>query len=153
MENNEIVLKYKTVKLSELMGDDENLVKIALAVLNKSYAPYSNFNVGAALLFNTGEIVSSTNQESEVFPSGICAERSLLYFVQSNYNNRKIVAMAITSNAPDGRECFPCGACRQVMYDTEKRNASDIRIIIANREHAIIIERAKDLLPLTFQLK
>lgn len=153
MENREIVLKYKVVKLSELIGDDEKLVKNAIEVLNKSFAPFSNFHVGAAVLFDTGEIVSSTNQESEVYPSGICAERSLLYFIQSNYSNRKIVTMAITSDAADGGECFPCGACRQVICDTEKRNGSAIRIIMAGRDTAIIVDRAEELLPFMFQLK
>lgn len=100
--------------LEDLPEAERRLANCAAEACSKSYAPYSDFRVGAAALLDDGEIVSAANQESEVFPSGMCAERSLLYYVQSNRSGRKVRALAIAS-LPASRECSPCGACRQVI--------------------------------------
>ncbi|MEE1103638.1 MAG: cytidine deaminase, partial [Alistipes sp.] len=91
------------------------------------------------------------NTESEVFPSGLCAERSLLYFYQSNYYPEPIQTLAIVSD-PSPRECYPCGACRQVILDVENRQQSPIRIIMWGAGTASVVGSAKDLLPFTFKL-
>ena len=117
-----------------------------------AYAPYSGFRVGAAALLDDGEILCASNQESEVFPSGMCAERSLLYYVQANRPGRTIRTMAIAS-APSPRECTPCGACRQVIADAEKRQQAPIRIVMSGAGRAIVVEEAKLLLPFTFELE
>lgn len=83
--------------LEDLPEAERRLANCAAEACSKSYAPYSDFRVGAAALLDDGEIVSAANQESEVFPSGMCAERSLLYYVQSNRSGRKVRALAIAS--------------------------------------------------------
>ena len=97
-------------------------------------------------------MLSAGNQESEVFPSGMCAERSLLYYVQSNRPGKRIQAIAIVSD-PSHRECTPCGACRQVIADTEKRQGTPIRIVMCGPQSATVVPSAATLLPFTFELK
>ena len=104
------------------------------------------------MLLDDDEILTASNQESEVFPSGMCAERSLLYYVQANRPGRTIRTMAIAS-APSPRECTPCGACRQVIADAEKRQQAPIRIVMSGAGRAIVVEEAKLLLPFTFELE
>ena len=137
--------------LEELPEAERRLANCAAEACSKSYAPYSEFRVGAAALLDDGEIVSAANQESEVFPSGMCAERSLLYYVQSNRSGRKVRALAIAS-LPASRECSPCGACRQVIADTEKRQGAPIRLILCGACSATVVESARALLPFTFKL-
>ncbi len=144
-----IEIKYKHCPIEQLEGTDKQLVEQAFEACKTAYAPYSNFHVGAAALLDDGTIVVASNQESEVFPSGMCAERCLLYKQQS-YKN-KIVAMAIASD-PSERECYPCGACRQVIVDTQNRQQQNMRIIMAGAGTATIIDDATLLLPFTFKL-
>lgn len=138
--------------LEDLPEAERRLANCAAEACSKSYAPYSDFRVGAAALLDDGEIVSAANQESEVFPSGMCAERSLLYYVQSNRSGRKVRALAIAS-LPASRECSPCGACRQVIADTEKRQGAPIRLILCGACSATVVESARALLPFTFELE
>ena len=126
-------------------------MKAAFEATQQAYAPFSGFKVGAAARLRSGEIITAANCESEVFPSGLCAERSLLYHYATNHADNPIEAMAIASN-PSERECYPCGACRQVMLDTENRQQSPIRIIMAGGGTATVVKSAKDLLPFTFRL-
>ena len=126
-------------------------MKAAFEATQQAYAPFSGFKVGAAARLRSGEIITAANCESEVFPSGLCAERSLLYHYATNHADNPIEAMAIASN-PSERECYPCGACRQVMLDTENRQQSPIRIIMAGGGTATVVKSAKDLLPFTFKL-
>ena len=85
-----------------------------------------------------GTILTASNQESEVFPSGMCAERSLLYYLQANFSGVRIVALA-TASVPGERECYPCGACRQVLADTEKRQGSPIRVVMCSGHSATAV--------------
>lgn len=146
-----INISYEHYTLDTLPTADSELVKAAFEATTQAYAPFSGFKVGAAARLRSGEIITAANCESEVFPSGLCAERSLLYHYASNYASSPIEAMAIASN-PSERECYPCGACRQVMLDTENRQQSPIRIIMAGGGTATIVSSAKDLLPFTFRL-
>jgi cytidine deaminase len=136
---------------ASLTSADRALVEAAERATQKAHAPYSNFRVGAAARLASGEIIWATNCESEVFPSGMCAERSLLYFVASNHAHDKIEALAIASS-PSERECYPCGACRQALLDAERRQSSPIRIIMAGADSATVVESAEALLPFTFKL-
>ena len=146
-----INISYEHYTLDTLPTADSELVKAAFEATTQAYAPFSGFKVGAAARLRSGEIITAANCESEVFPSGLCAERSLLYHYASNYASSPIEAMAIASN-PSERECYPCGACRQVILDAENRQQSPIRIIMAGGGTATIVESAKDLLPFTFKL-
>ncbi len=135
----------------ELPEGDRMLVERAEEMCASSYAPYSGFRVGAAALLESGRIAVGSNQESEVFPAGICAERSLLFHHQATSPDDRIVALAIASD-PSPRECYPCGQCRQVLADTEKRQGSPIRVIMSGGGTASVVLRAADLLPFTFSL-
>ena len=146
-----INISYEHYTLDTLPTSDSELVKAAFEATTQAYAPFSGFKVGAAARLRSGEIITAANCESEVFPSGLCAERSLLYHSATNHADNPIEAMAIASN-PSERECYPCGACRQVMLDTENRQQSPIRIIMAGGGTATVVSSAKDLLPFTFKL-
>ena len=146
-----INISYERYTLDTLPTSDSELVKAAFEATTQAYAPFSGFKVGAAARLRSGEIITAANCESEVFPSGLCAERSLLYHYTTNHADNPIEAMAIASN-PSERECYPCGACRQVILDAERRQQSPIRIIMAGGGTATIVSSAKDLLPFTFRL-
>ena len=146
-----INISYEHYTLDTLPTADNELTKAAFEATAQAYAPFSGFKVGAAARLRSGEIITAANCESEVFPSGLCAERSLLYHYATNYANNPIEAMAIASN-PSERECYPCGACRQVILDAENRQQSPIRIIMAGGGTATIVGSAKDLLPFMFKL-
>ena len=141
----EITLRYESYDSIDKMSEaDRELVVAALEACQKANAPYSNFRVGAAARL--------ANSESEVFPSGMCAERSLLYFYQSNYASEPIEALAIASDTSQG-ECYPCGGCRQTLLDVERRQSSPMRIIMSGGGSASIVGSAADLMPFSFKLK
>ena len=137
--------------LDEMPADDRVLVVEAQAALKKAYPKYSGFSVGAAVRLASGKILHGANSESEVFPSGICAERSVLYYAEANHASDPVVALAIASN-PSERECYPCGACRQVILDVQRRQGVPIRLIMSGNGSASVVESADALLPFTFQL-
>ncbi len=137
--------------LDELTSEDRLLVDEAKAMTEKSFAPYSSFHVGSAARLKSGKIIHGCNVESEVYPAGLCAERTLLFYAQSNHGDDPIEALAIAS-MPDDREVYPCGQCRQVLMDTERRQGTPMRIIMSGRNSATIVESAADLLPFTFKL-
>ena len=147
-----LTIDYTRFKpVATLPAEDRMLVEKARLALETAYAPFSGFKVGAAVLMDDGEVFTSNNQESEVFPAGMCAERSLLYYVQANYSDRKVEAIAIASE-PAEKECYPCGICRQVLFDAEKRQGAPIRVIMSGRHSATVVDSAKSLLPFTFEL-
>lgn len=137
--------------LESLPKADKELIEAARKATEKAFAPYSKFRVGAAALLRSGEVVSAANCESEVYPSGLCAERVLLYHLQTNHADDPIVAFAIAS-VPAERECYPCGSCRQTLLDTQKRQQSPIRIIMSSAESATVVDSAEELLPFSFKL-
>ena len=148
---NYIKISYRHQSIAELPADERMLVEKAEEMCSTAYAPYSSFRVGAAALLRSGRIEVGSNQESEVFPSGICAERSLLFHHQATASDDPIVAIAIASN-PSQSECYPCGGCRQVLVDTERRQSSPIKVIMSGAGTATVVERASDLMPFTFSL-
>ncbi|MBQ5396856.1 MAG: cytidine deaminase [Alistipes sp.] len=148
---NKINISYEHCSIEELSPAEQEVVQAAFGATSKAYAPYSGFKVGAAIRLRSGKILTAANCESEVFPSGLCAERSLLYSYATNHAEDVIELMAIASD-PSERECYPCGACRQVMLDAERRQQSPIRIIMAGGGTASVVESAEVLLPFTFKL-
>lgn len=137
--------------LAELPEADRQLVEAAQEATTHAHAPYSHFQVGAAARLRSGRILHGSNFESEVYPAGLCAERSLLFYAQANYADDPIETLAIASN-PSERECYPCGQCRQVMVDVERRQGSPMRVIMSGNGTASIVASAADLLPFTFIL-
>ena len=145
---------YKLCDYSELTEQDRRLVDAAKQATNQSYAPYSHFHVGAAALLNDGTVITGTNQENAAYPSGLCAERTTLFYAGAAYPDKPVVALAIaayTEGAFTQTPISPCGACRQVMLETEKRHHYPIRILLYGTEGTYLIEGGTtELLPLTF---
>ena len=137
--------------LKELDATDRALVKEAEEATATANARYSNFRVGAAVRLRSGRTLHASNFESEVYPAGLCAERSLLFYVEANYGDDAVEALAIASN-PSERECYPCGQCRQVIVDVERRQQSPIRVIMSGAGSATVVDSAEKLLPFTFKL-
>lgn len=136
---------------AQMPEEDRQLIDQALRATEGAYAPYSHFRVGAAARLRSGRIVRGSNQESEVFPAGICAERSLLFHTLAEHPDDPIEALAIASS-PSERECYPCGQCRQVLLDAERRQGSPMRIIMYGGGTATAVDSAELLLPFTFRL-
>lgn len=137
--------------IAKLDERDRNLVAEAEAATATANARYSHFHVGAAVRLKSGRTLHASNFESEVYPAGLCAERSLLFYVEANYGDDAIEALAIASN-PSERECYPCGQCRQVIVDVERRQQSPIRVIMSGAGTATVVDSAEKLLPFTFKL-
>lgn len=138
--------------LGQLTPNDRQLVDQARLAAQTANAPYSHFHVGAAARLKSGAIICGSNFESEVYPAGLCAERSLLFHAFACHAGDAIQSIAIASD-PAERECYPCGQCRQVLLDAERKQNSPIRIIMTGGGTATIVESARLLLPFTFSLK
>ncbi|MCR5313476.1 MAG: cytidine deaminase [Bacteroidaceae bacterium] len=152
----EIDIKIKVTKKSdnELTEDEKTLVEKAKNATFRSYAPYSHFCVGAAVLLEDGTIVTGNNQENSAYPSGLCAERTTIFYANSQYPNLKVKCLCIAARDSSGkftsRPISPCGACRQVMSETEDRGKEPMKVILYGTEGNYIINSAKDLLPVSF---
>lgn len=142
--------------ISELNKEDAALMEEARKTTQKAYAPYSNFLVGAAALFNNGEKVYGTNQENASYPVGICAERALLASASMLQTDEPIKTMAISYNNLSGsggsdRPISPCGMCRQSLAEYEERTSQPMRLILSGMEgKVIVIASAVQLLPFSF---
>lgn len=97
------------------------------------------------------KILYGSNFESEVYPAGLCAERTLMFYAQANYADDPIETLAIASD-PSERECYPCGQCRQVMVDVERRQGAPMRVVMSGGGTATAVDSAALLLPFTFVL-
>jgi cytidine deaminase len=141
----------------ELSEGDQLLINQAYKALEKAYAPYSKFSVGAALLLDDGSIITANNQENIAYPSAMCAERVALYYCKAQQPHAKIVKMAIMAKSSLGElveVISPCGACRQVMSEYERIQSSHIEVLLkGENEHIIVFKSVKDLLPLSFETK
>lgn len=139
--------------LAEMEATDVGLVNEAITIAGKSYTPYSNFPVGAAVLLDNGAVFSGNNQENIAYPSGTCAERSVLNYVHGNFPDNKIKAIAITAlKSTSSVPVTPCGFCRQVIVEIEQKQGLAIRVIL----HKIggttyVFDSAVSLLPLAFE--
>ena len=121
----------------------EKLVKKALSARDSAYAPYSGFQVGAALLGAGGHIYTGCNVENASSGATICAERTAVVKAVSE-GEREFVALAVVADAPGFAS--PCGICRQVLVEFRP----DLPVIMANLRGEYRVERADTLLPLAF---
>jgi cytidine deaminase len=139
--------------LDELPEIDVKLIEKAVEIAKKSYSPYSNFPVGAAVLLDTGEIFAGNNQENVAYPSGTCAERTVLNYVHANFPDNKIKVIAITAlKSYAAIPVTPCGFCRQVMVEMEKKQGEKIKVILHKiNSSTFVFESALSLLPLAFE--
>ena len=151
MEKQYVFEYERYYSLDRLPEADRRLVAEALSATDRANARFSHFRVGAAARLRSGRILHGSNFESEVFPAGMCAERSLLFYAEANHADDPIEAIAIASD-PSERECYPCGQCRQVLVDVERRQRTPIRIVMYGGGTASVVRSAELLLPFTFIL-
>ena len=140
--------------ISQLTAGDKKLLAAAWDACDSAYAPYSNFNVGAALILGNDLIFKGNNQENAAYPSGICAERVAIFSASATYPGIPIKTIAVVAKTKLFKimnPVTPCGACRQVIAEYEKLSGQPIRIIMqGNTEKIWIMEGISNLLPLMF---
>lgn len=140
--------------LDELPTKVSELFKKAQEAREKAYAPYSNFTVGAAILLDNGEVITGSNQENASFPSGLCAERTAIYYAGAQFPLNKIKIMAIVAGSKNHKTTTPippCGACRQAVAEYEIKQDQPIEIYFMGEEGEVVKSNSlKNLLPLTF---
>lgn len=154
MEKLTLSTSIKKANYDELDATVRELVDRAKASTFNSYAPYSHFSVGAALLLDDGTIVPGCNQENSVYPCTICAERSAIFAAGAIYPDKTPVAICVAARDTTGqftpRPISPCGSCRQVMIETEQRYHTSLKVILFGTSATYLLDSAKDLLPVTF---
>ena len=156
---NEINLNTKITVYSyeECTEIEKNLIDAAKQATSNAYAPYSHFQVGAAILLENGKIITGNNQENAAYPSGLCAERTAVFYANAQYPDQKVEAIAV---AAFYKEKFtddvisPCGSCRQVLLEVESRYNSPVRILLYNKDNEVYVaESMRSLMPLSFTNK
>jgi len=153
MKNFNIAAKICICSYDELLLEEKQLIDCAKEACSRAYAPYSQFQVGAAVLLANGEIITGNNQENVAFPSGLCAERTALFYANSQYPEQAVKSLAIAAYTQGDfidRPISPCGACRQVILETEIRFQNPVRIYLYGKTEIYIVEGISDLLPLAF---
>ncbi len=154
MKTKDIVIPMMLAQYDELAAIDRQLVDLARQANQRSYAPYSHFNVGAAILLDNGEIVTGSNQENVAYPSGTCAERTACYYAHATYPDAKFVTICVAARGTDGKETAqptpPCGACRQALLEYEVIAEGNVKVILVGSEEIYILPSVKSLLPLAF---
>lgn len=146
-----IKINYQVLQRSELSEEQLSLEAAALKAAEGAYAPYSHFHVGAAVLLDNGEIVTGSNQENAAYPSGICAERTALFWAASQWPEAAVECLAIVATNEAGRVPFisPCGACRQVILETATRY-HPFPVLLCGEQEAFLLEDSRQLLPFGF---
>ena len=139
---------------AELSEETSNLLLKAEDAAHKAYAKYSNFKVGAAVLLNNGLIITGNNQENAVYPSGLCAERTAVFYASSQYPEVPILKIAITAINPHNPlkvPVPPCGGCRQALIEYEQKFDQPIEVIMAGETGEVyVVSSVSELLPFTF---
>lgn len=162
MKEFKIEIPVKEYSLEELPAEDRRLAEAARAMTRSSYAPYSQFHVGAAILLDNGEIVVGSNQENAAFSSGTCAERSACFYAGAQYPGVAMKKIAIAAWSDAGKEpgqpyeayfqdepIPPCGSCRQALLEYEHLYGP-MELILCGREKAYVVSSVSELLPFSF---
>lgn len=160
MTDKKIEINYKALKEEELPETDRELVRQARGMTYRSYAPYSKFHVGAAILMENGEIARGSNQENAAYPSGTCAERTACYHASAVMPGvamkkiavaaRNVAGFADSKDAPfQPQPISPCGACRQALIEYENL-FGPIEVILYGADDIYVFPSVKSLLPFCF---
>lgn len=143
--------------IDELDSVSKDLMLKAVKARKNAYAPYSKFQVGAAILLANGAIVIGSNQENAAYPSGLCAERVAIFQAGALYPNVEILKIAITAtslNNPVLSPIPPCGACRQSIAEYEIKQEKPIQIYFMGENGEVHLSSSlKNLLPFGFEKK
>lgn len=153
MKRSEIIIPIEEKSFDELSSAERELVEAARGIARDAYAPYSRFRVGAALRLKSGLIVTGSNQENAAYPSGLCAERTALFYAGAQYPDDPVVALAVTAMRDDDlyvAVAAPCGACRQVILETADRYKSPFPVYLAGPDSVKIVADCRQLLPINF---
>ena len=154
MKELEMKIQIWEARMDELTTAERSLIEQAIDGTNRSYAPYSHFHVGAAVLLKNGATFVGCNQENAAFPSGICAERSAIFAAGAQYPEEPIVMLAIAARNEQGQltntPISPCGTCRQVLIETENRFKHPVRILLYGLNCIYGMESIKQIMPLSF---
>jgi|SRR5690606_28095565 len=138
----------------ELPDDIQDLMEKACEARGKAYAPYSRFQVGAAVLLDNDEVITGSNQENASYPSGLCAERTAVFYAGAKYPEAKIIRIALTAKSLNHRTITPtppCGSCRQAIAEYEVKQETPIEIYFMGETGKVVKSGSlKDLLPLVF---
>ncbi len=153
----------KTIRLSinyeiysspeEMSKEDRELLEASKEAQKTSYAPYSKYNVGAAIRLDNGLIIKGSNQENAASPDGLCAERTAMFAASANYPDSAMVSMAISGGngfSTDDLPCTPCGSCRQVMAEYQGKSGVPMSIIMAGKKEIWKFKKVEDILPFIF---
>ena len=154
MSEKTLTIQYEEfASLSELTPEDRRLAQAALDALKGSYSPYSHFAVGAALQLADGTVVQGANQENAAYPSGLCAERTAMFYASSRYPDQPFEALAVAASN-HGELCCdpatPCGACRQVMAEYQQKSGRPLRILLVGGSRIYKFRSVDDILPFIF---
>lgn len=152
----ELTIKYQEYdSISELNSADQKLMQQAIKATEGAYAPYSHFQVGAALRLSDGTVVTGANQENAAYPSGLCAERTAIFAASTQRPDlRSYDAIAIVGRNAEGQLCeaSPCGACRQVLMEFEQHQRHDLRVLcLLGNGRVREVENVASLLPFSFE--
>ena len=154
MQTKEITIPYEVLAYDELTAADAALVEAARKATARSYAPYSNFRVGAAILLDNGETVEGSNQENVAFPSGTCAERSACFYAHARYPEAKFLKIAIAARGTDGEftaaPTAPCGSCRQALLEYEMLAGTPVAVLLAGKDRVCRLPSVAATLPFAF---
>jgi len=154
MVNKELRISYREYSsFEELSSDEKALVEAAFEATRESYAPYSKFNVGAAVRMTDGRIFTGANQENAAYPSGLCAERTAMFYAHSHRGDAFISSIAVAASQNGiilDSPATPCGDCRQVMAEFQTESGKPMKIILAGAKKIWIFEKVEDLLPFIF---
>lgn len=153
MTEKEIRISYKEYAFAELTPEDRELVDAALEAVRTAYAPYSHFHVGAAVRMSNGVIVKGSNQENAAYPSGICAERTAMFAASASYPEENLRSIALAGGIEGvlgDNPSTPCGACRQVMAQYQRKAGAPVSVLIAARDKVLKFDRVDDILPFIF---
>ncbi len=131
------------------MAKEKELIRLALAMRERSYAPYSKFAVGAALLTKNGKVYAGCNIENISYSATNCAERTAIFkAVSEGEMDFEMIAVAGGEKGTDPKTyCYPCAVCLQVMSEFCK---PDFEVLVVKSEQEVHRHRLKDLLPIAF---
>ncbi|MGY6559131.1 MAG: cytidine deaminase [Nitritalea sp.] len=150
----EFHVSLRVLALNELLPVERTMLERALAQINNSHAPYSDFLVCAALLLENGEIFVANNQENVSFPVGVCAERAVLSYAMSNFPDQApLKILIVAKRRADTRfaTVTPCGLCRQTLNEYETKFGRSIEIIMYTPNGELLKASGIDqLLPFRF---
>lgn len=154
---NHHIIKEVSLELCQeenIPAEIKALFASAREAAKKAWAPFSQFQVGAALLLDNGTIVQGNNQENVAYPSGMCAERTALYWAGASFPDRRATDLALVA-LQEGEEtespATPCGACLQALWQYEYRGGEDIVFWLLSRKGVFRARGVKQFLPFAFE--